>query len=134
MWPALILAANRKDRVIGRTATLVVSINTRNGFNQSGAPSGRKWAIDFLRELKNVDRIIANHKGRPKIKVKIKCLDVLKKYGISPNKLIVIIEKNSVATICLRPLIFDMNVRDNCAWIIIINGVILEFDRDEDTQ
>lgn len=42
MWPALILAAKRNDRVRGRTVILVVSIITRNGFNQSGAPSGRK--------------------------------------------------------------------------------------------
>jgi len=42
---------------------------------------------------------MASHNGSPKIKVKIRCLDVLKKYGISPNKLIVMIEKNKVATI-----------------------------------
>jgi len=46
--PALMLAANRNDRVRGRTITLVVSIRTRNGFSQSGAPSGRKWAVVFL--------------------------------------------------------------------------------------
>lgn len=40
-------AASRKDRVIERTVTLVVSINTRKGLSQSGAPSGRRWAIDF---------------------------------------------------------------------------------------
>ena len=79
MCPALILAANRNERVIGRTVTLVVSINTRNGFNQSGAPSGKKWEIDFLIDLKKLDIIIDSHNGRPKINVKIKCLDVLKK-------------------------------------------------------
>lgn len=79
MWPALILAANRNERVMGRTVTLVVSINTRNGLSQSGAPSGRKWAIDILRDLKNLDIIIDSHRGRPKIKVKIRWLDVLKK-------------------------------------------------------
>jgi hypothetical protein len=42
IWPALMLAANRNDRVRGRTRTLVVSIRTRKGFNQSGAPSGKK--------------------------------------------------------------------------------------------
>jgi hypothetical protein len=64
---------------MGRTVILVDSISTKNGFNQSGAPSGRKWAIDFIRDLKNLDMIIDNHRGRPKIRVKIKCLDVLKK-------------------------------------------------------
>lgn len=42
MCPALIFAASRNDRVNGRTITLVVSISTRNGLSQSGAPSGRK--------------------------------------------------------------------------------------------
>jgi len=42
---------------------------------------------------------MANHSGIPKIKVKIKCLDVLKKYGIRPKRLMVIIEKNKVATV-----------------------------------
>jgi len=79
IWPALILAASRNDRVRGRTVTLVVSINTRNGLSQSGAPSGKKCAIDFLIDLKNLDIIIASQSGSPKIKVKIRCLDVLKK-------------------------------------------------------
>jgi len=65
-------AANRNDSVNGRTVTLVVSISTRNGLSQSGAPSGRKCAMDFLIDLKNLDIIIVNHNGRPKIKVKIK--------------------------------------------------------------
>jgi hypothetical protein len=102
------LAARRKDRVIGRTVTLVVSIRTRNGFNQSGAPSGRKCAIDFLIDFMNLDIIIDSHKGSPNTNVKIRCLEVLKKYGINPIKLIVMIEKNSVVTVCLNPLRFDM--------------------------
>jgi hypothetical protein len=40
--PALILAANRKDSVSGRTVILTVSIKIKNGFNHVGAPSGRK--------------------------------------------------------------------------------------------
>jgi len=75
--PALMLAANRNDRVAGRTIILVVSIRTRNGFNQSGAPSGRKWATDALGALVNEERIILSHRGSPRVRVKIKCLDVL---------------------------------------------------------
>lgn len=134
MWPALILAANRKDKVIGRTVTLVVSINTRNGFSQSGAPSGRKWAIDFIIDLVNLDMIIDNHKGKPKIRVKIRCLEVLKKYGMSPHKFIIIILINSVATDCLNPLRLFINVRESWAVMIIKNGVIIEFARDGDSQ
>lgn len=44
-WPAVIFAANRKDNVSGRTKVLSVSIITRNGFNQSGAPPGSRLAV-----------------------------------------------------------------------------------------
>lgn len=134
MCPALIFAARRNERVIGRTVTLVVSISTKNGFNQSGAPSGRKWAIDFMIALVNVDSIIDNHSGSPKINVKIKCLDDLKKYGINPNKLIKIIEKNSVEIVWLSPFRWNMYVRVSWAVIINRNGVIIEFARAVDIQ
>jgi hypothetical protein len=78
MCPALMLAAKRNDRVRGRTRILVVSIRTRKGFSQSGAPSGRKWAVDFLGLLENLEIISLNQIGRPRARVKIRCLDVLK--------------------------------------------------------
>jgi len=78
--------------------------------------------------------IIDNHSGKPKIKVKIRCLEVLKKYGISPHKLIIIILINSVATDCLSPFRLFMYVRVSWAVIIIKNGVIIEFARDGDNQ
>lgn len=77
MWPAVILAASRNDRVIGRTIILVVSMSTRNGFNQSGAPSGRKWANDFFGDCCHLDRINLSHIGIPRDRVKIKWLDKL---------------------------------------------------------
>lgn len=40
--PALMLAAIRKDKVINRTHILRVSVITRNGLSQSGAPLGRR--------------------------------------------------------------------------------------------
>src|SRR6218665_3482235 len=78
------LAARRNDRVKGRTITLVVSMRTRNGLSQSGAPSGRKWAVDFFGFLANLDKMSLNQMGRPRVKVKIRCLEVLKVYGINP--------------------------------------------------
>jgi hypothetical protein len=103
MCPALIFAASRKDSVSGRTKTLVVSINTKNGFNQSGAPSGRKWAVDFLGLCVNLDTINLSHKGSPIIKVKIRCLEDLKMYGTKPIRLIIIIITNKEETIVEKP-------------------------------
>jgi hypothetical protein len=48
IWPAVMLAANRKDRVIGRRIILVVSISTRNGLSQPGEPSGRRCANEDI--------------------------------------------------------------------------------------
>jgi len=77
MWPALIFAASRKDRVIGRTIILDDSINTRNGFNQSGAPSGSKWAIVALIDFMVLDMINNIHIGSPILKVNRRCLVTL---------------------------------------------------------
>ena len=70
MWPALILAASRKDRVIGRTNVLTVSIRTRNGFSHAGAPPGRREARAVEVLNLNLDIIRLSHKGRPNLKVK----------------------------------------------------------------
>ena len=78
MWPALILAANRKDKVKGRTRMLVDSIIIRNGFNQLGAPSGSKWAIVAFIFLADDDIINDIHIGKPIDNVMIRCLDNLK--------------------------------------------------------
>lgn len=78
IWPALMLAASRNERVRGRTEILVVSIKTRNGLSQSGAPSGRKWAINILGNFVRLDEIIDSHTGRPSDRVKIRWLEVLK--------------------------------------------------------
>jgi hypothetical protein len=99
MWPAVILAASRNDRVNGRTIILVVSIRTRNGFNQSGAPSGRKCAVEFLGLKKKDEMINLNHRGSAKDKDIIRCLDNLNVYGIIPARLIIIININKEVTI-----------------------------------
>ena len=79
MCPALIFAANRNERVINRTEMLIVSVRTRKGLSQSGAPDGRKWATNFLGE-KIIPLIInLNHKGSPRESVKRRCLVDLKK-------------------------------------------------------
>jgi hypothetical protein len=118
-------AANRNDKVIGRTIILDVSINTKNGLSQSGAPSGRKWAIDAFKFIENLDRIIDSHNGNPNLKVKIKCLDKLKMYGIRPIKLITIIIKKRDIIEELIPLRLIINVRISWAIIIELIGLII---------
>lgn len=86
MWPAVMFAASRNDRVIGWTNTLIVSVSTRNGFSHVGAPSGRKCAIVFLGCFVNLDRIISIHIGRPIDKVIIRCLVFLREYGVIPRR------------------------------------------------
>jgi len=111
------LAASRNERVKGRTIILVVSISTRNGFNQSGAPSGRKCATDDLNDLVNLDNTILNHTGNPIVNVKIKWLDVLNIYGISPNKLIKMIATKIADTRELNPFKWTVLVRES--WLKI---------------
>lgn len=46
MCPAVIFAASRKDRVIGREKVLMVSTNERKGLNHCGDPEGRSIPND----------------------------------------------------------------------------------------
>lgn len=112
-------AANRKDRVIGRTKILVVSISTRNGFSHSGAPSGKKWATDFFGEYANDEMIILSHIGSPIDNVIIKCLDEDSEYGTIPIKFTRIIKINNVVTIDDIPFRFNDVVRES--WVIIVS-------------
>lgn len=68
------LAARRNERVIGRRRILTVSINTKKGFNQSGAPDGRRPAAKEAGELIIDDRMRAIHIGSPNLRVKRRCL------------------------------------------------------------
>jgi hypothetical protein len=65
MCPAVMFAASRKDRVIGRTRILTVSIRIKAGDNQFGVLIGRRRAkVDFgafeIAEIINI-----NHSGSP---------------------------------------------------------------------
>jgi hypothetical protein len=63
MCPALILAASRKDKVIGRTIILTVSTRIKKGFSQSGAPLGRIPAVNLEIEFCADEKIRLNHRG-----------------------------------------------------------------------
>ena len=69
--PALILAASRKDKIRGRIKFLKVSIITRNGFSQVGAPAGNKCAKNEEGLCRIADITIISHRGTPNEKVKI---------------------------------------------------------------
>ena len=79
IWPALILAASRKDRVIGRTIILIDSIITRAGFNHEGAPLGSRLAINVVGDSIKDEKIRLNHIGRPNESVRRRCDENLKK-------------------------------------------------------
>lgn len=111
-------AARRKDRVIGRTVTLVVSISTKNGFSQSGAPSGRKCATNIFGLNRSLEMISAIHRGSPRDRVNSKWLEVLNVYGTRPAKLIKIIKINSVEIIFDSPLMLIDMVRFSCCSIM----------------
>ena len=98
------LAASRKDRVSGRTVILIVSIKTKNGFNQWGAPPGSNLAIQLVGLKTIADIIKANHSGRPNLNVNNKCLEYLNTEGKRPIKLILIIIINKATRRELNPL------------------------------
>lgn len=129
MWPALIFAANRKDKVNGRTKILVVSIKIKNGFSQVGAPSGNRWAIDDLAFFINDEMINDIHNGKPKDIVKIKWLDNLNVYGFIPIRLIIIIDENKIVIIKVDP--FNVFVYVFINWLLIfnLNKLIVELSR-----
>lgn len=103
MWPAVILAARRNERVKGRTLILIVSIITKNGFNQWGAPPGRSAAAHEVVLKIIADIIKLNHKGAPNLSVNRRCLENLNTAGRSPIKLILIIIIKRLTIIELNP-------------------------------
>lgn len=120
MWPAVIFAASRNDNVKGRTRTLDDSIRTKNGFNQSGAPSGRKCAVVALGLNINLEIINLSHSGRPKDRVIIRWLDRLKQYGTKPIRFREIISINVEETINVIPLRDEDKVRASWEYITSI--------------
>lgn len=63
--------------MIGRTIFLIDSIRIRNGFNQSGAPDGRRWARNIDGEYEAADKIRASHIGSASDRVNKRCLEIL---------------------------------------------------------
>lgn len=124
------MAAKRNDKVRGRTRTLVVSIRTRKGLSQSGAPSGSKWAVVFFGLYENLDIISLNHTGSPKDKVKIKCLDVLKVYGINPIKFTMTNSRKIDDSAVESPFKLVLDVRDSWVKMVSLIGDLNLLERE----
>jgi hypothetical protein len=71
------LAASRKDRVAGRAAVLLDSINTRAGFNHSGAPPGSRLARNLVGLFRKEEMIKLNQPTKPKDMVNSRWLEAL---------------------------------------------------------
>lgn len=83
-WPAVMLAAKRTERVIGRIKRLKVSTNTIKGAKTMGHPRGTKWAaLDLVLFVQfiNTEDI---QSGVEIHKVNLICLNKVKEYGESP--------------------------------------------------
>ncbi len=70
MCPALILANNRKHKVIGRTKILTISTNLRKGTKYQGELTGKREAIQsFFNASK---KIVSSHIVKATLKLKAK--------------------------------------------------------------
>lgn len=71
MWPAVILAARRTDRVMGRITCLTVSIKVINWERGRGVPKGTRWLKKCWVFLNILNKIILNHIGTANVKVNV---------------------------------------------------------------
>lgn len=130
IWPALMLAASRKERVIKRTEILIVSVRTRKGFNQSGAPLGKKWATKDLGACTIALIINLNQRGNPKDKVSRRWLVDLNTYGRRPRRFreINIIKRDT--RIDGNPFKWRLKVREACEFITSTGNVGIHEKRE----
>lgn len=94
-WPAIILALNRTDKVIGRIRFLIDSIHTINGIRMLGVPNGIKWANIWVVLLIQPNNIKLIHKGKANENVKVKWLVDGKTYGNNLRKFLKKIKVNN---------------------------------------
>ena len=70
--PAIILAVNRTDKVIGRIKFLIVSIITINGIKSVGVLWGIRWMNIFELLFIHPYNINPNHIGIENVKLKLR--------------------------------------------------------------
>lgn len=73
IWPAVMFAANRTDRVIGRIICLTLSITIINWDRGRGVLKGTRWLKKWLVLLVEPNKIKPNQKGRANERVNIIC-------------------------------------------------------------
>jgi len=76
--PAIILAVSRTAKVPGRITFLIVSIQTIKGIRTLGVPCGTKWANMCWVWFNQPYNIKLIHKGKAKVKVRVKWLVLVK--------------------------------------------------------
>lgn len=75
--PAIIFAVSRTANLPGRIKLLIVSIKTMKGIKIAGVPVGTMWDNIFFVLLIQPYDINDNHKGNAKVRVKVRCLDLV---------------------------------------------------------
>lgn len=73
MWPALMLANNRKHKVIGRTNKLIASTTLKKEARYQGAPNGKSLDTPFL--LRKSSKTAANQKDKDRPRLKDRVVD-----------------------------------------------------------
>lgn len=112
-WPAIIFAASRTAKVPGRITFLIVSIQTINGINTAGVPCGTKCANMCWVWLIHPYNIKDNQRGRARLKVKTKWLDLVNTYGNKPIKLLNKINENN-----------EIKIKELPACPLVLNNVL----------
>lgn len=82
--PAIMLAASRTARVMGRMRSLIVSMITINGIKGAGVPWGVRWVIRSFEYLIVEKVIIPSHKDEENERVYLKWLVGVKTCGSRP--------------------------------------------------
>jgi len=101
--PAVMFAAKRTERVIGRIICLTLSIRVINWERAIGVLKGTRWAKKWFVLLRALKSQKANQRGKAKDRVKAMWAVSVKTYGKRPIKFRVKININSVTIKFLFP-------------------------------
>lgn len=130
--PAIMLAASRTERVMGRMILLVISIMIIKGIRGVGVPNGTRWARKLVILFQRENRMKPSQKGRAKDKEMVRCLVEVKENANNPRMLLKKIRKNndeirSILVLFLRRV-------SSCEASIFNISLISERGGEENTQ